>query len=94
VHEVQTVFDRGWEGVKNGDLLTRASDGFDVFVTADQKLQHQQNVPGFDIRVVVLAAVSNRIEDLLPLVPDALQVCLEMLPGEVRVVRASGPEPS
>jgi len=54
--EVATVFDRGWTGLKNGELLTQASADFTVFVTADQNLRYQQNLKGFDIGVVVLAA--------------------------------------
>jgi len=43
-HEVATVAERGWSGVKNGELLTLAAERFDVFVTADQNLQYQQNL--------------------------------------------------
>jgi Domain of unknown function (DUF5615) len=41
-HDVSTVVECGWSGVKNGKLLTLAADNFDVFVTADQNLQNQQ----------------------------------------------------
>lgn len=85
--EVETVFDRGWSGLRNGDLLRSASVDFDVFVTADQNLQYQQNLAGYDIAVVVLAAVSNRVQDLAPLIPVALEVATKLSPGEVRVVR-------
>ena len=86
--EVETVFDRGWTGLKNGELLTQASADFTVFVTADQNLRYQQNLKGFDIGVVVLAAPSNRIDDLLPLVPAALTVFDAIEPGEVQVAQA------
>ncbi len=42
---------------------------FDAFVTADQNLKYQQNLTGASVGVVVLAAKSNRLLDLLPLVP-------------------------
>ena len=86
---VETVFDRGWSGLKNGDLLRAASADFDVFITADQNLQYQQNLAGYDVAVVVLAAVSNRVQDLAPLIPDALEVAAQLSPGDVRVVRAA-----
>jgi len=91
-HDVETVFDRGWQGLKNGALLTRAAEHFDVFLTADQNLRYQQSLRGFDIGVVVLAAVSNRLPDLTPLLPEASSACTEVGPGEVRVVQAPGPE--
>ena len=85
--KVETVFDRGWSGLKNGDLLRVASVDFDVFVTADQNLQYQQNLAGYQVAVVVLAAASNRVQDLAPLIPDVLEIAADLSPGEVRVVR-------
>ena len=63
-HEVQTVPRRGWAGVRNGELLRRAATEFDVFVTVDQNLQHQQNLSRFPVAVAVLAVHDNRIETL------------------------------
>ena len=87
--EVDTVYDRGWSGLKNGDLLRAAEAEYDVFVTADQNLQYQQNLRGFGIGVVVLAARTNRLEDLIPLVPGLLQATSSVVSGEVEVVRQS-----
>ena len=84
--EIETVFDRGSSGLKNGELLELASVDFDVFLTADQNLQYQQNLAGFEIGVVVLAARSNRLQDLLPLFPEAETACQTVRPGEVRVI--------
>lgn len=84
---VETVYDRGWSGFKNGELLQRASESFDVFLTADQNLPYQQNLEGHEIRVVVLAAVSNRVGDLSPLLERALEVAGTLKLGEVEVVR-------
>ena len=91
---METVFDRGWQVLKNGVLLAAAASEFDVFITADQNLRYQQNLAGFEIGVVVLAGVSNRLEDLLPLVGAALEACEQVRPGEVRVVASPGPGPS
>ena len=85
-HDVDSVHDRGWDGLKNGALLRAAEADYDLLVTADQNLRHQQNLPGFQLRVVVLAGVSNRLEDLLPLVPRLLQQCRELQEGQVAVV--------
>ena len=86
---VETVFDRGWSGFKNGELLRRAATDFDVFFTADQNLQYQQNLRGYEIAVVVMAAVTNRVSDLRPLIEEALGAAEGLLPGEVIVVQTS-----
>jgi len=46
-HDVVTVTYMGWAGLKNGELLQAAeSNGFDVFLTGDQTLAHEQNLSG------------------------------------------------
>ncbi len=86
-HDVTTVVQQGWAGLKNGDLLRRAAaEGFGALLTGDRGIQHQQNVPALGIGVVVLVARSNRIEDLLPLVPDLLSAVSAIQPGELREV--------
>jgi hypothetical protein len=72
-HDVRTVQELGWSSLKNGDLLLRSAGRFDVFVTADQNLQYQQNLSALPVAVAVLAAKSNRIEDLRPLIPELLR---------------------
>lgn len=72
-HDVRTVQQESWAGLKNGELLAKAEAvGFTVFVTGDQNLEFQQNISRLRLGVVVLCAVSNALEDLLPLVPEAL----------------------
>ena len=85
-HEVVTVDERGWKGTKNGELIERAAIEFDVLVTTDQQLQYQQNLSTVSLAVIVLAARSNRYEDLLPLVADVMKVLKTIRPGEVVVV--------
>ena len=65
--EVLTVQERGWGGVKNGELLRTAAAEFDVFVTMDRKLPYQQNLKGLDLAVVVIRSVSNAFADVAPL---------------------------
>ncbi len=71
-HDVRSVQEMGWSALKNGELLRRAVDEFDVFLTADQNLQYQQNIKTLPIAVAVLVARSNRIQSLKPLVPSLL----------------------
>ena len=87
-HSVATVPECGWASKSNGARLTLAAADFDVFLTADQNLEHQQNLANHDIGIVVLVARSNRIADLLPLVPNALEAILAIRPGVVVRVAA------
>lgn len=81
-HDVRTVPEVGWQGLENGELIRLAAPEFDVFVTADQNLQFQQNLAGVDIGIIVLAAVTTRLDDLRPLVPHALQAIESIRPGD------------
>jgi hypothetical protein len=54
-HTVEEARSRGWDALGNGELLDAAeTDGFDVFVTTDRNIRHQQNLTGRKIAVVVL----------------------------------------
>jgi hypothetical protein len=58
-HSVETCFDRGWSQLQNGALLAAAeAAGFDMLVTTDQSLKHQQNLAGRKIAIVVLLSTS------------------------------------
>ena len=69
-HEVVTVVEAGWSGVTNGDLLRLAAPSFDVFVTADQNLQYQQNIEKYSISFIILNVTDNNYETILPLIPQ------------------------
>ena len=71
-HEVVTVTENGWSGLKNGELLKLAKANFDVFLTMDQNLSFQQNLKRFDIGIVLMVARNNRLKTLLPLMPEVL----------------------
>ena len=85
-HEVSTVPEMGWAQKENGELLGLAERSFDVFITTDQNLQYQQSISGRDIAVVVLVAQRNKLEFLLPLVPEVQRAIPELNPGELREV--------
>jgi hypothetical protein len=72
--EVRTVADQGWVGISNGKLLSLAAVEFDVFVTVDRNLPFQQHLPKFDIAVILLRAKTNRIADLVALVPELVSI--------------------
>ncbi|MBV8753495.1 MAG: DUF5615 family PIN-like protein [Hyphomicrobiales bacterium] len=88
-HDVSTVQQMGWAGIRNGQLLNLASPEFDVLVTVDRNLSFQQNLDSFSIAVVVLHAKTNRLADLIPLV-SALLAAIETAPSGV-VTHIAGP---
>jgi predicted nuclease of predicted toxin-antitoxin system len=95
-HDVKTVPEAGWAGMKNGELLRVASGNVDAFVTNDSNLAYQQTVTGLSFGVVVLVARSNRLGDLTPLVADILTALRSVGPGQVfasrwLATRCSGP---
>jgi hypothetical protein len=61
-----------WNGISNGDLLARAQHPFDVFLTVDKNLPHQQSLSKYSIAVLLVRAPTNRLADLRPLVPSIL----------------------
>ena len=71
-HEVKTVAETGWTGVKNGELLRLAAQRFDVLLTVDRNLAYQQNLANAPIGVIVMHAPTNDIVDLEPLMPRVL----------------------
>lgn len=69
-HEVFTVRDKQWNGIKNGELLKRLLDNsFDALLTFDKNLQHQQNFLKYTITVFVLTAKINQYIELSKLTP-------------------------
>jgi predicted nuclease of predicted toxin-antitoxin system len=68
-HEVYTVRDKGWNSKKNGELLElMLEENFDVLLTFDQNLEHQQNFDKYPISVFVLIADNNTYQILSSLV--------------------------
>jgi len=68
-HTIRTTADQAWERLRNGKLLAAAAVEFDVFLTIDKNLKHEQDMAALPIAVIVIMAKSNRLVDLLPFVP-------------------------
>jgi hypothetical protein len=85
-HEVLTVEEAGLKGLKNGHLLQAMSGHFDVLVTVDQNLQHQQNLTAYAVAIVVLKARRSTYSMLKPLMPELLERLESVQPGEVVVI--------
>jgi len=69
-----TVRERGWGGKKNGELLRVAELEFDVLVTLDRNMEHQQNLPGYDLAVVLIVSRSSRRADIEPVMDEVNRV--------------------
>ena len=84
-HASDTAADRGWETLRNGELIDRAEqEGYEVLITSDQKLRYQQNLAGRRLAIIVLLKnnwprVRTRTEEIRAAVE-------ETQPGEVREV--------
>lgn len=86
-HEVHTVQWAGLKGKKNGELLQAAyTAGYDVLLTVDHAIPHQQRPSASKPSIVVLRSRTNQMEDLLPLVPAILEVLESIRPGQMITV--------
>ena len=87
-YEVFTVREKQWNGKLNGELLQlMLADGFDIFITADKNLQHQQNFKKYPIPVLVLSAYRITYESLKPLVPKLKEVLEGDLPNGPTIIQ-------
>lgn len=75
----------GWDTLKNGELLAAAeAAGFDVLLTTDRNIRHQQNLTGRKIAVVVLS--TNRWKLVKMRLPEIVAVVVRAEPGTVTEV--------
>ena len=83
-YEVKTVTEMGWAGTKNGQLLKKMQDAqFTILLTTDQNLRYQQNLEQAGVAIVVMVADSNRLPDLIPLIPQVCDALETIAPGQV-----------
>ncbi len=82
-YEIHTVRDMGWNGIKNGELLRLMNEqNFNVLLTFDKNLQHQQNLVKYNLPVLVLSAIDNSylvLKNLVPKIKAVLET--ELKPG-------------
>jgi len=87
-HDVKTVAESGWAGVKNGELLRLAARRLDALLTVDRNLEYQQNFVGAAVAVIVMQVPSNDIATLRPLMPKVLEALSGAERGKVTKVAA------
>ena len=70
-HDVLTVREMQWSGVKNGKLLSLCVEhGFDILLTIDKNLQYQQNLDRYPVSIVVLNSFTSRVDELILFMPQ------------------------
>jgi hypothetical protein len=73
-HKVSTSYELGWSSLTNGDLLDEAEAQFDLLVTTDQNLCHQQNLAGRSLAILVLPFASwPRLQSHLPRIVSVIE---------------------
>ena len=82
-YEAETVRHAGYGAKKNGELLSLMDGRWDVLLTNDRNIQYQQNMAGRNVSILILCAKSNRIKDLLPLMPACADALLSISPGRI-----------
>ena len=80
-HSVDTAFERGWAVLRNGELLDRAeSEGYEVLITTDQNLRHQQSLTGRKLAILVLRSTSwPRIRPIVDRIRSEIE---QLRPGD------------
>jgi hypothetical protein len=78
-HDIATVQEMGWAGIKNGPLLRLAEPMFDLFLTGDKNLRYQQNLKGRKLAIIVF--LSNKLSVVKTLVPRLQAVIAQVQIG-------------
>ena len=84
--EVLTVTDAGLSGYTNGQLLRRITGDFNVFITIDKSIQHQQNLAAYEVALVLLRVYSNDIAVIEPVLPRLFARWTEIQPHALLII--------
>ena len=86
---VYTVVEVGWSGLKNGVLLERMlKEEFDVLITGDKNIEHQQNFQAYPIPVIVLHVKYITYPDIVPIIPQVLACLTTQLPPGPTIIKS------
>ena len=87
-HTVKEARAQGWDTLSNGELLRAAEEaGFDVLLTTDTNLPHQQNLEGRKLAIVILS--KNRWSLVRPMMRQIADAVNGARPGTCTVVDIS-----
>lgn len=83
--EVKTAFHQGWAALKDGELLRAAQNaGFEVFITSDKNIRHQQQIAGVPLAIMP----TNRLQSLLSLFSLIAQTVDAARPGSFHEIKS------
>jgi len=84
-HVVKTAYEQGWSALLNGELLRVADEaGFEVLLTTDKNLAHQQNLSRRKIAIVVLGR--SRWTLIKPVLSRIAEAVKAAKPGSYTIV--------
>ncbi|MBI3502384.1 MAG: hypothetical protein HY063_11375 [Bacteroidetes bacterium] len=87
-HHVKTASEMGWSSLKNGKLLEASiKEGFDVLLTIDKNIHHQQNIKSLRITVIVFDIARNKVEFFKPLLPKFFSMLDTLQKGKVYIIK-------
>jgi predicted nuclease of predicted toxin-antitoxin system len=80
---IRTVQEEGWGAYQNGQLLRRAETAFDVLLTADRRMEYQQNLASFSIGIVVINTPRLRLQELRSVLEPMRAAIARVRVGEI-----------
>lgn len=87
-HEVYTVKDMQWTGIKNGELIKLlAQNTFDCWIVVDKNIPYQQNISKLPCPIIILNVVKNTLSHLLPLIPQLLIILQNNITEKIIVIK-------
>ncbi len=87
-HEAHTAQWAGFKSKKNGELLEAAEmAGYDVFMTVDQGIPHQQALAARKLSIILVRSSTNQMEHLLPMVDAILAAPMTLKPSQILTVQ-------
>ena len=81
--EVKTVAELGWRALSNGRLMRQAEQDFDVFLTIDRNVPHQNAVNTCKLGVVVLLTITNDLTSYRRHFAEIRDAVMKVRPGQV-----------
>jgi len=83
---IRTAQEQGWSSYKNGELLKQLMGEFDVLVTIDRNIPHQQNLAKFNVGVVEIELPDTRLVFLRELIPQIREAIAAVAPGQLIII--------
>lgn len=89
-HEVRTVHEMGWDRLLDGALLEACQGNFEILLTIDRGLQHQQNLQRFGVGVIVVRVPKNQLRYYRELQGQLIEALEQVRGGQAIEVKRAG----